>query len=66
MEKIFLKPTQKEILIKGSQKDGHMDVFSYDYNSDESRRMLGNLYIVGNVQHSVEDFTGQKAVKING
>lgn len=57
MEKIFLKPTQTEILIKGSQKEGHFDVFSYDYSSDENKRRLGNLYIVGNVQHSNEDFT---------
>ena len=50
MEKIFLKPTQTEILIKGSPKEGHFDIFSYDYNSDENKRKLGNLYIVGNVQ----------------
>ncbi len=50
MEKIFLKPTQTEILIKGSQKEGHLDIFSYDHNSDENKRVLGNLYIVGNIQ----------------
>src|SRR3989344_7216763 len=50
MEKIFLKPTHTEILIKGSPKEGHLDVFSYDYNQDEPKRMLGNLYIVGNAQ----------------
>ncbi len=55
MEKILLKPTQTEILIKGSQKEGHLDIFSYDYNSDENRRKLGNLYIVGNVQQNVDD-----------
>lgn len=54
MEKIFLKPTQTEILIKGSQKEGHLDIFSYDYNSDESKRKLGNLYIVGNTQQGAE------------
>ncbi len=54
MEKIFLKPTQTEILIKGSQKEGHFDVFSYDYNSDENKRKLGNLYIIGNVQHNTD------------
>ena len=53
MEKIFLKPTQTEILIKGSQKEGHLDIFSYDYTSDENKRKLGNLYIVGNVQQDV-------------
>ncbi len=57
MEKIFLKPTPREILIKGSQKEGHLDIFSYDYNSDEAKRKLGNLYIIGNVQHSDGDFT---------
>jgi len=54
MEKIFLKPTQTEILIKGSTKEGHLDIFSYDYNSDESKRKLGNLYIVGNTQQGTE------------
>ncbi len=54
MEKIFLKPTQKEILIKGAPKEGHLDVFSYDYNSDETKRKLGNLYIIGNVQQNVD------------
>ncbi len=54
MEKIFLKPTHTEILIKGPQKEGHLDIFSYDYNSDEAKRKLGNLYIVGNVQQNVD------------
>lgn len=57
MEKIFLKPTQTEILVKGSQKEGHFDIFSYDYNSDETKRKLGNLYIVGNIQ---QDFDAVK------
>ena len=57
MEKIFLKPTQKEILIKGSQKEGHLDIFSYDYDSDENKRNLGNLYIVGNVQQNINAFS---------
>lgn len=50
MEKIFLKPTQTEILIKGTSKEGHLDIFSYDYNSDETKRRLGNLYLIGNTQ----------------
>jgi len=54
MEKIILKPTQREILIKGSSKEGHLDIFSYDYNSDENKRKLGNLYIIGNVQQNVD------------
>ena len=57
MEKIFLKPTQTEILIKGSGKEGHLDIFSYDYDSDENKRKLGSLYIIGNVQQNVGDFT---------
>jgi len=52
MEKIFLKPTPREILVKGSQKEGHLDIFSYDYGSDENKRKLGSLYIVGNIQQN--------------
>ena len=54
MEKIFLKPTQTEILIKGSQKEGHLDIFSYNYHADENKRKLGSLYIVGNVQQNAD------------
>jgi len=54
VEKIFLKPTQTEILIKGSPKEGHFDIFSYDYHADESKRSLGNLYVVGNIQRSFD------------
>lgn len=50
MEKVFLKPTYSEIEIKGSLKDGHTDVFSYDYYDDEEKRKLGGLYIIGNVK----------------
>ncbi len=50
MEKIFIKSTPKEILFKGSKKEGHLDIFSYDYDSDEAKRKLGSLYIVGNIQ----------------
>ncbi|MBI2062267.1 MAG: hypothetical protein HYT64_01040, partial [Candidatus Yanofskybacteria bacterium] len=57
MEKIFLKPTHKEILVKGSKKEGHLDLFSYDYSSDENKRKLGNLYIIGNVQQNTGDLT---------
>ena len=56
MEKILLKPTSKEILFKGSSKEGHLDTYSYDYDSDESKRKLGGLYMVGNIQ-SDEDST---------
>lgn len=57
MEKIFLKPTHTEILIKGSQKEGHLEIFSYDYNSDEIKRKLGSLYIIGNVQQDTDSLT---------
>ncbi len=66
MEKIFLKPTHTEILFKGPQKEGHLDLFSYDYNSDENKRKLGNLYIVGNVQHSLENFTDENEEEKTG
>ena len=59
MEKIFLKPTQTEILVKGSPKEGHLDVFSYDYNSDEIKRKLGNLYIVGSIQQNIDALNDQ-------
>lgn len=49
MEKIFIKPVSKEILLKGS-KDGPTDIFSYDYEADQAKRPLGNLYVVGNIQ----------------
>lgn len=50
MNRIFLKPTSQEIIIKGGQKDGHTDVFAYDYYDDDSKRKLGGLYIIGNVK----------------
>ncbi|MEK7121229.1 MAG: hypothetical protein AAB857_00805, partial [Patescibacteria group bacterium] len=59
MEKIFLKPTQTEILVRGSQKEGHLDIFAYDYSFDETKRKLGNLYIVGNIQPSAPTLDGR-------
>ncbi len=52
MEKIFIKPVAKEIVIKGNPKDGSIDLFSYNYEADHARRRLGNLYVVGNIQTS--------------
>ena len=49
MEKVFIKPVSKEILIKNS-KEGPTDIFSYDYEADHAKRGLGNLYVVGNIQ----------------
>ncbi|MBX4190086.1 hypothetical protein KW791_02205 [Candidatus Parcubacteria bacterium] len=54
MEKIFIKPVSKEIILKGAAKEGSSDIFSYDYESDHAKRKLGNLFIVGNVQVSGE------------
>ena len=48
MEKIFIKPVAKEILMKGNTKDGPVDLFSYDSNGHN--RALGNLFLVGNIQ----------------
>ena len=47
MQRVYTKPSAKEILIKGSSKDGSVDLFSYDGNG--SGRSLGNLYVVGNI-----------------
>ncbi|MBI2064168.1 MAG: hypothetical protein HYT66_00435, partial [Candidatus Yanofskybacteria bacterium] len=50
MERIYLKPTCQEVLHKDTGKEGHFDLFAYDYEADEAKRKLGNLYLVGNVQ----------------
>ena len=50
MEKVFLKPTPQEIVIRGNSKEGHTDVFAYDYHEDDGKRKLGGLYMVGNVK----------------
>ena len=50
MQRIFLKPTVNEIVLKGNSKEGHTDVFAYDYYDDDTRRKLGGLYVVGNVK----------------
>jgi len=50
VQKIYLKPAVSEITIKGTSKEGHTDVFAYDYYDDDNRRKLGGLYIVGNVK----------------
>src|SRR5438105_943959 len=59
MEKVFTKPVAKEILIKGNNKDGPVDLFSYDYDTDHSRRSLGNLYVVGNIQAAPDESSGE-------
>src|SRR3990167_3638580 len=51
MQRVFLKPTTNEIVIKGNSGEGHTDVFAYDYYDDDGdRRKLGGLYVVGNVK----------------
>lgn len=57
MEKVFIKPVAREILIKDSLKDGYFDVYSYDYHADDQKRKLGSLYIVGNVNHQSAENT---------
>ena len=48
MEKVFINPVAKEILIKGNAKEGPVDLFSYDNNGNT--RALGNLFVIGNIQ----------------
>lgn len=55
MEKVFIKPIAQEILINSTSQEGRGDTFSYDYNSDEERRLLGNLFIVGNIGPEAAD-----------
>ena len=52
MDKVYIKPTSREILIKDSLKEGYFDIYSYDYHSDEHKRSLGSLYIIGNVNQA--------------
>src|SRR3989344_9528299 len=48
MEKVFINPVAKEILIKGNAKEGPVDLFSYDNNTNS--QALGNLFVIGNIQ----------------
>src|SRR3989338_2287723 len=54
MDRVFIKPTSREILIKDSNKEGYLDIYSYDYNADENKRVLGSLYLIGNVNQPEE------------
>ncbi|MBI2064995.1 MAG: hypothetical protein HYT62_03020 [Candidatus Yanofskybacteria bacterium] len=54
MEKIVIKPSSKEIVLRGKPEDGHADVFSYNYEGS-SDNSLGSLFIVGHVQPATED-----------
>ncbi len=56
MEKIFINPVAKEILIKShaaTNKEGPVDIFSYEPSN--GNRSLGNLFLVGNIQGSETD-----------
>ncbi len=55
VEKIFLKPTFQEILLKSSSPDEHTDIFSYEAENDELARKLGSIFIIGHVQHTTDD-----------
>ncbi|HAU08088.1 MAG: hypothetical protein UW46_C0008G0007 [Candidatus Yanofskybacteria bacterium GW2011_GWF1_44_227] len=55
MEKIVIKPTSHEILVRGTNQDGHADLFAYDAEREENKRGLGNLFIIGNIQDSDGD-----------
>ncbi|MBP9822298.1 MAG: hypothetical protein KBC81_02565 [Candidatus Pacebacteria bacterium] len=48
MEKVFINPVAKEILVKGAAKEGTVDLFSYDNNGNN--KSLGNLFVIGNIQ----------------
>lgn len=56
MEKIVIKPVSREIVIRGKPEDGHVDVFSYNYEGS-AVNSLGGLFIVGHVQPASEDTT---------
>ena len=64
MQRIFLKPTPREIVIKGNSKDGHTDVFAYDYHDDDSKRGLGGLFIVGNVKQDFANTEDENAPNV--
>ncbi len=53
MEKVFINPVAKEILIKGAAKEGPVDLFSYDGNGNA--KTLGSLFLVGNIQSGDAD-----------
>ena len=53
MEKVFISPVAKEILIKGSGKEGPVDLFSYDGSG--AAKTLGSLFLVGNIQNAAAE-----------
>ena len=68
MEKISIKPSTREILIKSAAPDGHSDLFSYNYwgdsennlvayreSTEELGKKLGGLFIVGQVKPETDE-----------
>jgi len=68
VEKLTIKPSTKEILIRSSAPDGHSDLFSYNYwgdsennlvaskeSTEELGKKLGGLFIVGQVKPETEE-----------
>jgi len=53
VEKITIKPTFREIVLRGKPEEGHVDVFSYNY--EENANGLGCLFIVGQVLPASDD-----------
>lgn len=54
MDKITIKPSAKEIVLRGKSEEGHIDAFSYNYEGSAVNG-LGGLFIVGHVQPATED-----------
>src|SRR3989344_2000057 len=54
IEKILIKPEAKEIVLRGKPEDGHVDVFSYNYDGTASNN-LGVFFIIGHDQPATED-----------
>ncbi len=55
MDKIIIKPASQEILIKGSNNEGHVDIYSYDFEQNDDKKGLGHLFMVGNIQDADGD-----------
>ena len=55
MEKVFINPVAKEILLKGNAKEGPVDLFTYDTEQRNASNgsALGTLYVIGNIQPGV-------------
>jgi len=54
MEKIFLKPTAREILLKANESNVFFDSFEYGPRDDKDKH-LGHLYVVGHLKFGEEN-----------